>query len=141
MSAIAPLSGDQRKKHGHDEIGARKANELSLFVNIRKQQCSSFQRNPLQQPSEGLGTGRVHRLISLARACRPPSIGRPVLLRFIIAFALSLSSSKSFVGIATLIFRYFLRYFTSTHRTDLSRFRGTFHSFDPVGFAPPCMKG
>src|SRR5580704_14380255 len=39
------------------------------------------------------------------------------------------------VGIATLIFRYFLRYFSSTHRTDLSRFRGTFHSFDPVGFA------
>src|ERR1700686_3552155 len=36
---------------------------------------------------------------------------------------------------ATLIFRYFLRYFSSTHRTDLSRFRGTFHSFDPVGFA------
>jgi acyl carrier protein len=35
----------------------------------------------------------------------------------------------------TLIFRYFLRYFSSTHRTDLSRFRGTFHSFDPVGFA------
>src|ERR1700731_3468119 len=34
-----------------------------------------------------------------------------------------------------LIFRYFLRYFSSTHRTDLSRFRGTFHSFDPVGFA------
>src|SRR6202035_1856084 len=33
------------------------------------------------------------------------------------------------VGIATLIFRYFLRYFSSTHRTDLSRFRGTFHSF------------
>src|SRR6202022_3820972 len=32
-------------------------------------------------------------------------------------------------------FRYFLRYFSSTHRTDLSRFRGTFHSFDPVGFA------
>src|ERR1700730_7088785 len=27
-------------------------------------------------------------------------------------------------------FRYFLRYFSSTHRTDLSRFRGTFHSFD-----------
>src|SRR5260370_14926644 len=27
------------------------------------------------------------------------------------------------------------RYFSSTHRTDLSRFRGTFHSFDPVGFA------
>jgi hypothetical protein len=27
------------------------------------------------------------------------------------------------VGIATLIFRYFLRYFSSTHRTDLSRFR------------------
>jgi hypothetical protein len=39
------------------------------------------------------------------------------------------------VGIATLIFRYFLRYFSSTHRTDLSRFGGTFHSFDPVGFA------
>src|ERR1700730_15015188 len=39
------------------------------------------------------------------------------------------------VGIATLIFRYFLRYVSSTHRTDLSRFRGTFHSFDPVGFA------
>src|ERR1700732_550780 len=39
------------------------------------------------------------------------------------------------VGIATLIFRYFLRYFSSTHRTDLSRFRGAFHSFDPVGFA------
>src|SRR6202045_3976605 len=39
------------------------------------------------------------------------------------------------VGIATLIFRYFLRYFSSTHRADLSRFRGTFHSFDPVGFA------
>src|ERR1700730_11897903 len=42
------------------------------------------------------------------------------------------------VGIATLIFRYFryfLRYFSSTHRTDLSRFRGTFHSFDPVGRA------
>ena len=39
------------------------------------------------------------------------------------------------VGIATLIFRNFLRYFSSTHRTDLSRFRGTFHSFDPVGFA------
>src|SRR3981081_1843457 len=39
------------------------------------------------------------------------------------------------VGIATLIFRYFLRYFSSTHRTDLSRFRGTFHSFDPFGFA------
>jgi hypothetical protein len=38
-------------------------------------------------------------------------------------------------GIATLIFRYFLRYFSSTRRTDLSRFRGTFHSFDPVGFA------
>src|SRR5580704_12197412 len=37
------------------------------------------------------------------------------------------------VGIATLIFRYFLRYFSSTHRADLSRFRGTFHSFDPVG--------
>jgi hypothetical protein len=36
---------------------------------------------------------------------------------------------------ATLIFRYFLRYFSSTHRTDLSRFRRTFHSFDPVGFA------
>jgi hypothetical protein len=36
---------------------------------------------------------------------------------------------------ATLIFRYFLRYFSSTHRTDLSRFRGTFHRFDPVGFA------
>src|SRR6202047_1662230 len=35
------------------------------------------------------------------------------------------------VGIATLIFRYFLRYFSSTNRTDLSRFRGTFHSFDP----------
>src|ERR1700726_149774 len=34
-----------------------------------------------------------------------------------------------------LFFRYFLRYFSSTHRTDLSRFRGTFHSFDPVGFA------
>ena len=33
------------------------------------------------------------------------------------------------VGIATLIFRYFLRYFSSTHRTDLSRFRGTFHRF------------
>src|ERR1700730_15850384 len=32
-------------------------------------------------------------------------------------------------------FRYFLRYFSSTHRTDLSRFRGTFHRFDPVGFA------
>src|SRR4030088_1664057 len=32
-------------------------------------------------------------------------------------------------------FRYFLRYFSSNHRTDLSRFRGTFHSFDPVGFA------
>src|ERR1700730_686834 len=30
---------------------------------------------------------------------------------------------------STLIFRYFLRYFSSTHRTDLSRFRGTFHSF------------
>ena len=29
------------------------------------------------------------------------------------------------VGIATLIFRYFLRYFSSTHRTDLSKFRGT----------------
>jgi hypothetical protein len=28
-----------------------------------------------------------------------------------------------------------LRYFSSTHRTDLSRFRGTFHRFDPVGFA------
>src|SRR5258705_3596701 len=39
------------------------------------------------------------------------------------------------VAIATLIFRYFLRYFSSTHRTDLSRFRGTFHRFDPVGFA------
>src|ERR1700731_5500618 len=39
------------------------------------------------------------------------------------------------VGIATLIFRYFLRYFSSTHRTDLSRFRGPFYSFDPVGFA------
>jgi hypothetical protein len=38
-------------------------------------------------------------------------------------------------GIATLIFRYFLRYFSSTHRTALSRFRGNFHSFDPVGFA------
>jgi hypothetical protein len=38
-------------------------------------------------------------------------------------------------GVMTLIFRYFLRYFSSTHRTDLSRFRGTFHSFDPVGFA------
>jgi hypothetical protein len=24
---------------------------------------------------------------------------------------------------------------SSTHRTDLSRVRGTFHSFDPVGFA------
>jgi hypothetical protein len=32
-------------------------------------------------------------------------------------------------------FRYFLRYFSSTPRTDLSRFRRTFHSFDPVGFA------
>ena len=52
---------------------------LTASLSIRKQQCSSFQRNPLQQPSEGLGTGRVHRLISLARACRPPSIGRPVL--------------------------------------------------------------
>src|SRR5260370_2768013 len=39
------------------------------------------------------------------------------------------------VGIATLIFRYFLRYFSSTHRTDLSRFRGPFYSFDPVSFA------
>ena len=39
------------------------------------------------------------------------------------------------ISIATLIFRYFLRYFSSTHRADLSRFRGTFHSFDPVGFA------
>ena len=29
--------------------------------------------------AKGPGTGRVHRLISLARACRPPSIGRPVL--------------------------------------------------------------
>jgi hypothetical protein len=28
----------------------------------------------------------------------------------------------------------FFRYFSSTHRTALSRFRGTFHSFDPVGF-------
>jgi hypothetical protein len=34
-----------------------------------------------------------------------------------------------------IIFRYFLRYFSSAPRTDLSRFRGTFHSFDPVGFA------
>jgi hypothetical protein len=25
--------------------------------------------------------------------------------------------------------------FFDFHRTDLSRFRGTFHSFDPVGFA------
>src|SRR6202048_5262692 len=32
-------------------------------------------------------------------------------------------------------FSLFLRYFSSTHRTNLSRFRGTFHSFDPVGFA------
>ena len=32
-------------------------------------------------------------------------------------------------------FSLFLCYFSSTHRTDLSRFRGTFHSFDPVGFA------
>src|SRR3984893_15917093 len=48
-------------------------------------------------------------------------------------------STASLSGVArcwhTLIFRYFLRYFSSTHRTDLSRFRGTFHSFDPVGFA------
>src|ERR1700730_15476877 len=43
-------------------------------------------------------------------------------------------SGAARVGIATLIFRYFLRYFSSTHRTDLSRFRG-FQSFDPVGFA------
>ena len=36
------------------------------------------------------------------------------------------------VGIAALIFRYFryfLRYFSSTHRTDLSRFRGTLKIF------------
>src|ERR1700738_1216458 len=40
---------------------------------------------------------------------------------------------------STLIFCYFLRYFSSTHRTDLSRFRGTFHSFDPTtsARAPP----
>src|SRR6202035_1170921 len=39
------------------------------------------------------------------------------------------------VGIATLIFRYFryfLRYFSSTHRTDLSRFRGTFKFEKPA---------
>src|SRR3981081_240546 len=51
----------------------------------------------------------------------------------------SLSGAAS-VGIATLIFRYFLRYFSSTHRTDLSRFRGTFHSFDPVGFDLECIR-
>src|SRR6478672_9676898 len=44
------------------------------------------------------------------------------------------------LGIATLILRYFLRYFSSLfffdfHRTNFSRFRRTFHSFDPVGFA------
>src|ERR1700730_13293212 len=31
--------------------------------------------------------------------------------------------------------RHFLMYFSLTHRTDMSRFRGTFHSFVPVGFA------
>src|SRR3984957_192064 len=45
-----------------------------------------------------------------------------------------LESAAARVGIATLIFCYFLRYFSSTHRTDLSRFRGTFHRFDPVGW-------
>jgi hypothetical protein len=35
-----------------------------------------------------------------------------------------LGAGSQGVGIATLIFRYFLRYFSSTHRTDLSRFRG-----------------
>src|SRR6202023_3833292 len=42
---------------------------------------------------------------------------------------------------ATLIFRYFLRYFSSTYRADLSRFRRTFHSFDPVGFAIFAING
>jgi hypothetical protein len=53
----------------------------------------------------------------------------------LITFNSILDAGSQGVGIATLIFRYFLRYFSSTHRTDLSRFRGTFHSFDPVGFA------
>jgi hypothetical protein len=49
-------------------------------------------------------------------------------------------STASLSGVARYwhsndIFRYFLRYFSSTPRTDLSKFRGTFHSFDPVGFA------
>jgi hypothetical protein len=49
-------------------------------------------------------------------------------------------STASLSGVArcwhsNAYFRYFLRYFSSTHRTDLSRFRGTFHSFNPVGFA------
>src|ERR1700726_3705740 len=46
-----------------------------------------------------------------------------------ITFNSFLERGSQGVGIATLIFRYFLRYFSSTHRTDLSRFRGTFHSF------------
>ena len=52
-----------------------------------------------------------------------------------ITFNSILGAGSQGVGIATLIFRYFLRYFSSAHRTDLSRFRGSFHSFDPVGFA------
>src|SRR3984893_18510586 len=49
-------------------------------------------------------------------------------------------STASLSGVArcwhsNAYFSLILRYFSSTHRTDLSRFRGTFHSFDPVGFA------
>jgi hypothetical protein len=51
------------------------------------------------------------------------------------ATAFCVETLKDAMARDVTIRRAFLRYFSSTHRTDLSRFRGTFHSFDPVGFA------
>ena len=45
-------------------------------------------------------------------------------------------SGSQGVGIATLIFRYFFRYFSSTSTEQISPdSAGRFTSFDPVGFA------
>ena len=57
--------------------------QIVLLTDLFEHQEATVLQLPAQSvtaaEAKGPGTGRVHRLISLARACRPPSIGRPVL--------------------------------------------------------------
>jgi hypothetical protein len=111
--------------------GLGNASSLRFLISLKFDQLSSERSSEcifvmissIRRPCGSAVIGTHPMAASVARTIvRPPN--EPGSLFQLRRFQKAFRSSKP-----TLIFRYFLRYFSSTHRTDLSRFRGTFHSF------------